>query len=114
MLTQSVERRTSVRIRTYVPIRLQLHEAPRIIETLTKDLSADGVRCITSDAIPVATPLRVEITLARGLQPVEVSGRTAWFGMIPHSDQFDLGIAFTEITPETKRRLSTYLERLAQ
>lgn len=114
MVTQTVERRTSPRVRTYLPVRMHLRQAPWVIETLTKDVSLHGMRCVSPTSCPVSSELRVELSLAQGQEPLTVSGRTAWFRMIAHSEQFDLGIAFTNIPPETERRLSTYLDRLSR
>ena len=34
-----------------------------------------------------------------------------FFRLIPDSEQYDLGIAFVDLTPKTKARLSTYITR---
>jgi len=106
------ERRRTSRVRAYLPLRLY-HAAPmRSIETLTKDLSPEGVRCLSPISFPVSTEFSLEVGLSPGNEPVTVRGRLAWFRTLPFTEQFDLGIAFTEIPPQNKRRLSTYLERL--
>ena len=84
----------------------------RVVETLTKDLGPGGLCCLSSTLFPVATELGVELVLSAGREPLSVRGKTAWFRMIPHSEQFDVGIVFQEMTLEDKRRLSAYLERL--
>jgi len=108
------ERRRTTRVRVYLPARLKQLSPPQALETLTKDLSDEGVRCLSPIAFPVATDLNVELGLALGSEPVTVRGRLAWFRSLPYSEQFDLGIVFTEMSPQTKRRLSTYLERLSK
>ena len=108
------ERRRTTRARVYLPARLQQVSPSRALETLTKDLSDEGVRCLSPVSFPVATELSVELGLTRGSEPVTIKGRLAWFRSLPYSEQFDLGIVFTEVSPQTKRRLSTYLERLSK
>ena len=108
------ERRGGSRIRAYRPVRLHLPRSPKIVETLTKDLSVGGVCCITSTPFPVSTQLNLELVLSSGEGPVSARGRTVWFRNIPHSDQFDIGIQFSEIPDEERRRLSVYLNRLSQ
>ena len=107
------ERRSSVRIRAYRPVRLSKPGTPRLVETLTKDLAVGGLRCISATLFPVSTELTVELMLSTGEEPIIARGRTSWFQMIPHSEQFDIGIAFLELPFEHKRRLSAYLDRLS-
>ena len=106
------ERRSSSRIRAYRPLRLQVPKTHRVVETLTKDLGMGGICCISSTLFPVLTELTVELTLSTGREPLSIRGKTVWFRMIPHSEQFDLGIAFQEMPAEDKRRLSAYLDHL--
>ena len=87
--------------------------SPQTIETLTKDLGLGGLRCISPSVCPVSTEVGVELVLSTGEEHLSVRGKTAWFQTIPESDQFDLGIAFLELSPQDKRRLSVYLERLS-
>ena len=106
------ERRGSPRIRTYQPVRLQPIHSQRSMDTLTKDVSRYGLRCLSEQIFPVSTEISIELTTADGL--LAVRGKSAWFQMIPHSDQVEVGIAFTDLSPNTIRRLSVYLDRLAQ
>lgn len=106
------DRRRTPRIRTYQPVRLQPLHSSRFMDTLTKDVSLQGLRCISEQTFPVATELNIELSTIEG--PMSARGRTAWFQMIPHSDQVELGIAFSDISQETLRRLSAYLEHLSQ
>ena len=82
------------------------------VETLTKDLAEGGLRCLSPMPLPVATQLAVEISLSSE-ELFELRGRTAWLRLIPHSEQFEVGIAFQDISPQNKRRLSACLERIA-
>lgn len=106
------ERRAASRIRAYRPVRLHPTGRTRIIETLTKDLSEGGICCLSPVAIPVDSEINLELVLSTGQAPVSLRARTAWFRMIPHSEQFDLGLIFTEISDTDKRRLSAYLDHI--
>ncbi len=108
------ERRSSPRIRAYRPVRLQHISTPRAVETLTKDFSVGGLRCLSSTLFPVSTELTIQLVLSSGREPIRARGRTVWFRTIPQSDQFDLGIAFLEIPAHDKRRLSAYIENLSR
>ena len=108
------ERRSFPRIQTYNPVRLRKAGAPKVVETLTKNVSLGGLRCLSQTIFPVSTDLAVDLVLSTGEAPCTVTGRAVWLRMVPYSDQFDVGIAFTSISPETKRRLSAYLEFLSE
>ena len=107
------ERRSTPRYHLYSPVRLQRPGTPQVIETLTKDLGVGGLRCISPSVFPVSTELNVEMMLSNGEGPIQARGRTAWFRMVPHSEQFDVGISFIDMPPQDKRRLSGYIERLS-
>ena len=102
------ERRQVKRLTEYLPVSLQHRSTPGLLHTLTKDISTAGMRCLSQVAFPVQTKLTVEMTLPRTSHSVTVQGQTVWLRTIPHSDQFELGIMFTEIAEEARQLLSTY------
>ena len=95
-------------------MRLEFRGLPEIIETLTKDIGLGGLRCILPNPIPVATPVVLELVVGPGQEPLSLPGRAAWFRMLPQSEQAELGIVFEDLPVETRRRLSTFFDRLAQ
>lgn len=105
------DRRTKPRHRAYRPVRLRQPGGVPFVETLTKDLAEGGLRCLTTVPVPVSTPLAMEIALSSD-GPLEVRGRTAWLRLIPHSEQFELGVIFEDVSPKNQRRLSACLDRL--
>ena len=94
---------------------MRLHRAsgPQVVETLTKDLTANGLRCLSPVLIPVGSEIGVELVLSSGNEPVSCRGRAVWFRTIPASEQFEIGIEFGEESDAIKRRLSGYLDRIA-
>ena len=100
-------------MRAYRPVRLYRPTNPQVTETLTKDLSVGGIRCISSTVFPVSTELTIELSLSTGEEVFAARGRTAWFRMLPKSDQMDIGIVFTDVSQENKIRLSAYIDRLS-
>ena len=106
------ERRRAPRVSAYRPVRLRKPSASGICETLTKDLSVEGMRCLSPTWFPVATDVNVDLVLSDGSQPLNVMGRAVWFRMVPHSDQFEVGLSFQGMSEESKRRLSMYMQRL--
>lgn len=109
----SDERRRVPRLKAYRPIRLQPTSTPQVVETLTKDVAAGGARCLSPTLFPVATGLNVELHLASGQEPFALRGEAIWFQSIPDSEQFEVGIAFREVSAQTLRRLSVCLEDIS-
>ena len=106
------ERRRFPRNACRLPVRLYPKYEPRVIETLTKDLSLGGLRCLSYQDRPLGMPLSVELILEPGERPVTIRGHVAWSHKLQQSDQFDLGVSF-HVFPETDRKLlSTYLDRI--
>lgn len=108
------ERRAHPRLRVYHPVRLHRPGVPQMVETLTKDMSAGGIQCLSSTLFPVSTDVEVELILMNGEGPFTARGQTRWFRMIANSDQFDVGISFLDLSPQNKRRLSAYLDLLTR
>jgi len=103
------ERRNVPRIRTYLPVRIQTPGNSSAIETLTRDISYRGLRCLAPAPIPTHTAVKVDITLSIRRTVVTLQGQTQWLRELPHSDQFEVGIAFVSETPEEYRTaLTTY------
>ncbi len=108
------ERRRSHRLRAYQPVRLRKPGAATLIETLAKDVSSTGLRCLSQVEFPVATELIIELLLSSGYAPFTARGKMIWFQAIPQSEQFDIGIEFVDVSQENQRRLSVYLDRLSR
>ena len=85
----------------------------KVIQTLTKDLSESGLRCLSPLTKPVNTPLSVEIDLGPGKRPLNLRAKTVWFQHIPHSEQFYLGIAFGELSNHDRELLSRYISDIS-
>ena len=85
-----------------------------MVETLTKDVGLGGFRCLSPTLCPVSTELGVDLVLSTGNEQLSLRGKAAWFRTIPESEQFDFGITFIDLSPETKRRLSGYLNHLSR
>ena len=110
MITQ--ERRSTPRVRAYRPVRLHAPHNPRVVETLTKDLSIGGLRCLSPMVLPVSSEVNVELMPSTGEEPISLTGKTVWFRLLPHTEQCDVGISFKEISEQNKRRLSAYLDHI--
>lgn len=84
--------------------------SPKVIETLTKNVSVRGFCCVSPVLLPVSSLVSVDLLLSAGEGPFSINGRSVWFRVIPHSDQFEIGISFEDLSEQNKQRLSVYLE----
>ena len=96
-----------------LPVRLYPHDDVKVIETLTKDLGAGGLRCLSPSKRTVPSPVSLEITLGLGEKPLTLRARIVWVEVVPHSEQFYLGLDFRDLSPDDTIRLSRYLERIS-
>lgn len=85
-----------------------------ILNALTKDISPGGVRLTTNVLLPVNTLLKMEIVLSRRRRLVTVMGTVRWWARSIYADElFEIGIEFTQISPDDKMLLleHTYKKR---
>jgi len=104
------EHRRSARVDCLLPVRLYPRGEPKVIETLTKDLGAGGLRVVSPVLTPVTTRLSVELILGRGEAPLSLNAHVIWFQAIDQSEQFYLGLAFQGLSGQDSERLSRYLD----
>lgn len=107
------ERRHHPRIACHLPVKLHWQDGPRAIETLTKDVSLGGVRCLSPLPRPVSAPVSIELTLGTSHEPIVARAAVSWFQSIPASEQFYLGIAFVRIEDHDSQFLSSYLTKIS-
>lgn len=107
------ERRRSSRIRCHLPVRLYPQGETRVVETLTKDLSLVGLKCLSPSSKPIATPMAVELDLGQTEHALSLKARVVWFQELPQSDQFYLGLVFHDLSDITRQRLSRYLDKIS-
>ncbi len=62
--------------------------------SLSKDLSAGGVRIVVNEFIPLHTELQVKLHLQNPLRLVDVKGHVVWVRELPMGEQFEVGIEF--------------------
>jgi c-di-GMP-binding flagellar brake protein YcgR len=84
-----------------------------IINALTKDVSPGGVRLLTDVLLPVNTLLKMEIVLSQRRRQVHAMGVVRWAHSMYEEEMFEIGIEFTQISPDDKMLLleHTYKKR---
>ena len=106
------ERRRTQRVRSYHPVRFSLMHSRHTVETLAKDLSTSGLRCLSPTLFLPETELHLEIVLCADHGPIQANGKVVWFRTIQQSEQFDIGIEFTDLNQKDKIRLSAYIDKI--
>ncbi len=108
-MPMTMERRKAQRMTTYLPVRLRVESSGRYLETLAKDVSLSGMRCVLRDAPSVGEELALEVPLSIATMPVHASARVAWVRQLPETDQALVGLQFHDLLPADTLLLSTYL-----
>ena len=106
------ERRKFQRVSTYLPVRLRLQESGRYLETLAKDVSLGGVRCVVEGCPAINESIMMELPLYKEILPLHVRAKVAWVRSVVPDRQCVAGVRFEELTPTERLALAEYLERL--
>ena len=84
-----------------------------VLNALTKDISPGGVRLTTNKLLPVNTLLKIEVVLSRRRRVVQAMGIVRWARTVYDEEMFEIGVEFTQISPDDKMLLleHTYKKR---
>lgn len=101
------EKRHITRINLKVPIRYQIRGKHEFNDTLCDNIGLGGIGFIDNKFLTPKTLLMLEINAPlRTLRPI---GKIAWITMLPHSDNYQIGVEFLEFNPEEKHYLADYI-----
>ncbi|KPK43003.1 MAG: hypothetical protein AMJ78_00070 [Omnitrophica WOR_2 bacterium SM23_29] len=101
------EKRRFKRISVKFPIRYQIRRGGFFAAALTEDLSLSGTRLNADRFFPHGLNLNLELNiLSKIINPV---GKVIWAQPRPHSDRYQMGIEFIEISPKDKNYLSDFI-----
>jgi c-di-GMP-binding flagellar brake protein YcgR len=81
----------------------------RVLYAQLKDISAGGVKILTSVYIPLETPIKLKITLLRLGETIGPIGKVVWGNQVEDSDLFEMGIEFENTQPEILCTLLEYV-----
>lgn len=115
--TQERRRESRIKEEDKVLIELltngQTPEDKSIVNALTKDISPGGVRIMTDVNLPAGTLLKLEIVLSQRRRRLRAAGIVRWARSVYGEDLFEMGIEFSQISPEDKMLLleHTYRKR---
>lgn len=108
MATKPAEKRTFPRITLHTPLRYQIRGTADFNNTVSDDISLNGLGIINDRFISPQTYVMLEISvLSRILRPM---GKIAWASPLPHSDRYKLGIEFLRLEPKEKSYLQDFID----
>lgn len=108
-----VERRRFPRLKCTASIQFRSVLRPQdpFLGSLSKDLSASGVRMSLPEFCPAESRLVLLLSLPDLLRPIRAIGRVVWTQEQPFADSYDCGLQFLELSPEDRDALAGYVER---
>ncbi len=107
------ERRRLPRLRTSIAVQFRnvLKPQESYSGSLSKDLSASGVRLITPHFLPKEARLVLLLFMPRDLKPLRIIARVVWMRRKPFNEAYECGIQFLEIDPEDRGAIAEFVER---
>ena len=101
-----VNQRLEARHDCIVPVEGK--EGREFEQTRTLDISRHGIGLLTSQPIGINQKIALEIVLKQNTEPVMVIGVVKWVRKIEVSDQYRVGMVFSEIISGSSSRLDKY------
>lgn len=111
-MAKIAERRKHSRVNTYLPVRMRLEQNGRYVETLAKNVSVGGLRCVIEGQLGVDDPVTLELPLFKESLPIETPATVAWVQSAVPAVQCVVGLTFSALSPADRQALTHYLERL--
>lgn len=108
-----VERRRFIRLNAPVNVSYTIPDSGKVFTTVTKNISADGLR-IEGDSsfVPKDSDIiELKLKISDAASPVHAKGKVIWKKKISLEDgaPFDVGIEFTEIEEDNKNTFLKFL-----
>ena len=105
---EHVENRKHSRAGCRVPV---LCKRGTLLEnSLTKDISQSGIGLLVQKFVPKDTNLILELSLSPKTEPILAVGKVRWIRKVGYGDRYRLGMQFTDISQNSKGKLSEYLK----
>jgi len=98
--------RIEARYNCLVPVEGK--EGSEFDKTKTLDISRHGIGFLSSHPVGINQKIALEIVLKQNTEPVMVIGVVKWVRKIEVSDQYRVGMVFSEIISGSSSRLDKY------
>jgi len=105
-MATAANQRTEVRHNCYVPVEGK--DGSEFDQTKTLDISRHGIGFLSSHPVGTNQKIALEIVLKPNTEPVMVIGVVKWVRKIGVSDQYRVGMVFSEIISGSPTRLDKY------
>ncbi len=102
-----LDRRRSKRVNTDFPVHLKQMpgESGTIHNSLSIDMSEQGLQLTSFYFYPVNSQLLVEVMPAPRQEIMKMSARVVWVTQLPYQERYKLGVEFSDINPEQQLEL---------
>jgi c-di-GMP-binding flagellar brake protein YcgR len=107
-----IERRRYVRLLTPMAITYNVTGSGNVRQTMTKNISADGLSFETSDPeLKESTAVEIKIDIPSAANPIHAKGKIIWRRKVSLEDgaPFDCGLEFLEIEEDNKNTFLKFL-----
>ena len=105
-MSSAVNQRTEARHNCFVPVEGK--DGCEFDSTKTYDISRHGIGFLSSRPIEINQKIALEIVLKPNTEPVMVIGVVKWVRKIETSNQYRVGMVFSEIISGSPVRLDKY------
>lgn len=112
MKERLIERRRFIRLKTPIPVTYSIPETGGVYKSVTKDISADGLRLESNDKdLKVSGIVELKLEIYGANNPVHAKGRVVWKKKLSLEDNAccDIGIEFVEIEEDNKNTFLKFL-----
>ena len=106
------ERRRFPRLKCTASIQCRSVLKPQgpFVGSLSKDLSASGIRITTAEFFPVESRVVLLLSIPHLLKPIRAIARIVWTQEKHFTEACECGLQFLEITPEDRESIAGYVE----
>ena len=112
MRDKLIERRKFIRLLTPVNMTYTVPDTNKIYSTITKNVSADGLRFETHDKdLKASDAIELKLEIVGVSNPVHCKGKVVWKRKMTTDDAapYDVGVEFIEIEDDNKNTFLKFL-----
>ena len=106
-MSPASNQRSEARYNCLVPVEGK--EGSQFDQTRTMDISRHGIGFLSTHSVGINQKIALEIVLEQNTEPVMVIGVVKWVRKIGISDQYRVGMVFSEVISGSSTRLDKYL-----
>jgi len=101
------DKRKSRRFNCFVPVDGK--EGSAFAQTKTVDICRDGIGFISNHSIPLHEKIAIELALRPESEPVLVIGEVKWVRKLSDTEQYRVGLTFSDIIDGSRDELDSTL-----